>query len=194
MSASVCVGPILVNEAVLKACSEDPDECGVGEIIARSIGMGDNALVLVTESDDPLEEIPFSFFKKTIYGRGGKFGAYGAPEDVKAVSDKTANGVRTLDIKWNTFTPGGSTLAKRSIVQAVAGEGEVCMLVCSTTSKNWKASEPALSAIAASWRAKPTGKAAKKSAKIDGVGQSMFKKQNEDRVREQKEREAEGIF
>jgi|AntRauMFilla1563_2_1112583.scaffolds.fasta_scaffold23937_1 hypothetical protein len=49
--------------------------------------------------------------------RGGKFGAYGEPEIVKTMSDKTENGVRTLDIKWNTFTPGGSTLAKRSVVR-----------------------------------------------------------------------------
>ena len=62
-------GAILVSEATLKACSEDPDACEVGEIIARSIATGDNALVIATERDAELEALPFSFFKKAIYSR-----------------------------------------------------------------------------------------------------------------------------
>ena len=65
------------------------------------------------------------------------------------MSDKTADGVRTLDIKWNTFTPGGTTLAKRSIVTAVASDDDIFMLVCSTSGKAWKSSEPTLRAVAA---------------------------------------------
>ena len=96
-------GNILVTDATLKACSEDPDECEVGEIIARSIATGDNALVVAVVSDGDLESLPFSFFKKSVYGRGGKFGAYGAPEDVKPVSDKTANGVRYVSFLLGLF-------------------------------------------------------------------------------------------
>jgi hypothetical protein len=62
-------GAILVSEATLKACSEDPDACEVGEIIARSIATGDNALVIATEREAELEALPFSFFKKAIYSR-----------------------------------------------------------------------------------------------------------------------------
>jgi hypothetical protein len=102
---------------------------------------------------------------------------------------------RTLDVKWNTFTPGGSTLAKRSIITAVAGEDDgVYMLVCSTSAKSWKSSEPTLRAVASSWKVASTGKVAKKGAKVDGMGQSMFKKQNEERAALQKEREEEGIY
>jgi len=102
---------------------------------------------------------------------------------------------RTLDVKWNTFTPGGSTLAKRSIITAVEGEDDgVYMLVCSTSAKSWKASEPILRAVASSWKVAATGKVAKKEIKIDGMGQSMFKKQNEERAALQKEREEAGIF
>lgn len=100
-------GSILLTDATLKACSEDPDECEVGEIIARSIATGDNALVVAAVSDGELESLPFSFFKKSVYGRGGKFGAYGAPEDVKTVSDKTADGVRCiLDDRCSVQTRG----------------------------------------------------------------------------------------
>jgi hypothetical protein len=106
--------------------------------------------------------------------RGGKFGAYGAPEDVKTVSDTIANGVRTLDVKWNTFTPGGSTLAKRSIVTAVASADDIFMLVCSTSGKAWKSNEPTLRAVAASWKATPTGKPVTAS-KIEGVKASTFR-------------------
>jgi len=186
-------GPILMTEATIKACSEDPDECDKGEIIARSIATGDNALVLAFLTNRELGEIPFSFFKNNIFGRGGKFGAYGEPEVVKTVSDKTQNGVRTLDIKWNTFTPGGTTLAKRSVVTAVAGEDEVYILVCSASAKSWKSSEDVLRGVSASWKATPTGKSAEKRDKV-GIGQSMFKKQNEERKALQKEREEEGIF
>jgi len=62
-------GPILVTEQTLKACGEDPDECDRGEIIARSIATGDNALVLATVRDGEVEELPFVFFKKAIFGR-----------------------------------------------------------------------------------------------------------------------------
>jgi len=62
-------GAILVSEAVLQACGEDPDACEVGEIIARSIATGDNALVIAAERSAELEALPFSFFKKTIYSR-----------------------------------------------------------------------------------------------------------------------------
>lgn len=89
------------------------------------------------------------------------------------MSDKTADGVRTLDIKWNTFTPGGTTLAKRSIVTAVASDDDIFMLVCSTSGKAWKSSEPTLRAVAASWKAVPTGKPVK-ARKIEGVGQSTL--------------------
>ena len=58
-----------MTESTLKACSEDPDECTIGEIIARSIATGDNALVVATEKDGELSALPFSFFKKAIYSR-----------------------------------------------------------------------------------------------------------------------------
>ena len=58
-----------MSEAVLQACSEDPDACEVGEIIARSIATGDNALVIAAERDAELEALPFAFFKKAIYSR-----------------------------------------------------------------------------------------------------------------------------
>ena len=187
-------GPILVTEETVQACGEDPDQCEFGEIIARSIATGDNALVLAAETDGDLEDLDFSFFKKTVFSRGGKFGAYGAPEDVKALKDVTSNGVRTIEVKWNTFTPGGNTLAKRSVISAVAIDNAVYMLVCSTSAKSYKASEPTLRAVAASWSAKATGKAAKKPAKIEGVKKSMFRKQNEERKAIEAEREAEGIY
>ena len=102
---------------------------------------------------------------------------------------------RTLDVKWNTFTPGGSTLAKRSIITAVEGDDDgVYMLVCSTSAKSWKSSEPTLRAVASSWQVASTGKVAKKENKIDGMGLSMFKKQNEERAALQKEREEAGIY
>ena len=33
----------------------------------------------------PLADLPFDYFKRAIYSRGGRFGAYGAPEDVKVL-------------------------------------------------------------------------------------------------------------
>lgn len=187
-------GEILVTEAIVKACDEDPDRCDYGQIIARSIATGDNAIVVAAETDIELEQIPFSFFKKSIYGRGGKFGAYGEPADVKPVADSTTNGVRMIEVKWSTFTPGGSTLAKRSIISVVSIADAVYMLVCSSSAKSYKSSEPILRSVAASWRATATGKPARKAEKIDGVKASMFKKQNDERKALQAEREAEGIF
>ena len=68
------------------------------------------------------------------------------------------------------------------------------MLVCSSSAKSYRSSEPILRSVAASWRATATGKPARKAEKIDGVKASMFKKQNDERKALQAEREAEGIF
>jgi len=185
-------GKILITDERLDGCRDDPDKCDFGEIIARSIATGDNALVLVKNTDKEVSKLPFEFFKKSIFSRGGKFGAYGAPEDVKAVEDKTENGVRTLSVKWNTFTPGGSTLAKRSIVTAQTAGPDLYMLVVTSSANRYKTAEPTLRQVASSLGTARDGRAAKEE-EVGGLRKSMFLKDNVERAQLEKARAAEGI-
>lgn len=185
-------GRIVITDERLALCAQDPDKCDFGEIIARSIATGDNALVLAKNTDKDVASLPTEFFKKTIFSRGGKFGAYGAPEDVKFVEDKTEGGKRTLVVKWQTFTPGGSTLSKRSLIQAQSAGPDLYLLVVTSTANRFKSSEPLLREIAASLHTTPTGKAAVEQ-ESSGVRKSMFLKDNVERAQLEKARAAEGI-
>ncbi|KAJ1492684.1 hypothetical protein T484DRAFT_1742376 [Baffinella frigidus] len=185
-------GALLVNEASVNACREDPDKCDVGEIIARSIATGDNALLLVVPAGGKtLEELDTTFFKKAVFSRAGKFGAYGAPEDIKFVKDKVAEDTRTLDVKFNTFTPGGTTVAKQCILTAKRVGDEVYLLVAATS--KFKSSEPLLRDVAASFAALPTGQPAK-VVKVEGLKKSLFLKDNIERAEIEKQRIEEGIY
>lgn len=61
--------------------------------------------------------------------------------------------------QFNTFTPGGTTVAKQCILTAKRVGDEVYLLVAATS--KFKSSEPLLRDVAASFAALPTGQPAK---------------------------------
>ena len=186
-------GSILVNDQTLMACDVDPDKCTQGDLTIKPKGGADGAFLVVRGTADSLEAMTPDFIKKSVFNRGGKFGAFGAPEDVKFVKDKIENGVRLIDVKFNAFSPGGTTIARKGILAVSKAGPEAYIWVATTSATRWKNSEETLRNIAGSFSAKSTGQKAKVEAKFDGVKKSMFNKENEERARLERERAAEGI-
>jgi len=99
-----------------------------------------------------------SFFTKKVFSTEGRFGAYGAPTDIKVLSTNKAaadaKGARLLELSFSALSPGGTEVARKALVSAYQPEGaaNVVMLVGGSTTSQWKKSEPALRAMAASYR------------------------------------------
>lgn len=94
-------GAILVNEASSAACDADPDKCTNGDVTIKPKAGADGAFLIVRTVPEAVEQLSADFIKKSVFNRGGKFGAFGAPEDVKFTYDKTDKGVRLIDVKFN---------------------------------------------------------------------------------------------
>jgi len=105
------------------------------------------------------------FFTKAVFSTGGRFGAYGAPTDIKVFSSEKGS-TRLLEIGFSALSPGQQEVPRRALVAAVQPEGaaDVVMLVGGSTTSQWKKSEPALRKMAASYkiaRTRPTSIARK---------------------------------
>jgi len=104
-------------------------------------------------------EVADSFFTKKVFSTEGRFGAYGAPTDIKVLStnkgaEEKNKGARLLELSFSALSPGGTEVARKALVASYQPEGasDVVMLVGGSTSGQWKKSEPALRAMAASYR------------------------------------------
>jgi hypothetical protein len=65
-------GTLLINEDARQQCTENPD-CIQGDVFTRSPA-GDSAFLTLGTAPEALDQIPFPFFKRNIFNRGGKFG------------------------------------------------------------------------------------------------------------------------
>lgn len=105
--------------------------------------------VLPLPAGTSLGAAPKSFFTKGVLGLDGRFGAYGAPSDVKVTADVTdaAGGARrALDFGFTTLSPGGAELAWRGTMVATTPQDSTDALVCvsSATVARWRAGGEAL--------------------------------------------------
>lgn len=100
-----------------------------------------------------ITDVPDKFFTKAVFSTGGRFGAYGAPTDIKVVaSDKGSR--RLLEISFSALSPGQTEVPRRALVAAIQPDGsrDVVMLVGGATAAQWKKSEAALRKMASSYR------------------------------------------
>mmetsp|Transcript_25146 Transcript_25146/g.78917 ORF Transcript_25146/g.78917 Transcript_25146/m.78917 type:complete len:109 (+) Transcript_25146:630-956(+) len=83
---------------------------------------GDSAFVAAASlvGAQRLSDAPRSFFTDAILGIQGKFGAYGAPQDVKFNGDaaKGPNG-REVEISFTALTPAMREVPRRILVTAI---------------------------------------------------------------------------
>lgn len=69
----------------------------------------------------------------------GRYGAFGAPTDVKILGDELVNDKRMLDVSFAAMAPGGSTVPRRAAIAATAAQGsdDVLLLVASASETRW---------------------------------------------------------
>ena len=105
-------------------------------------------------SGKSMSEVGDSFFTKAVFAREGRFGAYGAPTDIKVVSSSDEGTARMLESTFSALSPGGTEAPRRTLVAALqpTGATDVVMLVAGSGAGTWKKSEPALRKMAQSYR------------------------------------------
>jgi len=153
---------------------ESLTSCSPGSIDARDLTSGDSAFVLVangsaynaaTGFDAKQKEIEMSV-RNFVFSRFGKYGVYGAPDDVRLVKvEPNESGATRLQYKFVTFTPNMRTLSKQCFVTAVPSEGDIFMLVTVTNQSRWKQMESELERVADSFRVSAAPKSSKKMSR-----------------------------
>mmetsp|Transcript_40806 Transcript_40806/g.67509 ORF Transcript_40806/g.67509 Transcript_40806/m.67509 type:complete len:311 (-) Transcript_40806:296-1228(-) len=128
-------------------------------IDTRDLGSGDSAFVVVRALPPALAaaaagDVPAALIKGAVFGKEGKFGAYGAPEDVKIKSDVTESATRrSLRVSFSTYTPAMRLVLKESYITVCLVDSVLFILVASSSKARAKEAGPALAAAAASFRA-----------------------------------------
>lgn len=125
--------------------------------------------VAALPSGASIGDVDDRFFTKSVLSTEGRFGAYGAPTDVKVLSSGKGS-KRLLDITFSALSPGQAEVPRRALIAAVqpVGSSDVVMLVSGSTLGQWKRSEPALRKMVSSFeieRTRPTN--IKRKAKND---------------------------
>ena len=101
-----------------------------------------------------LSDLPDKFFTGAIFQAQGRFGAYGAPTDVRVLSSSSSDKSRSLELSFRALSPNGADVPRHALVTAVQPEGsrDVVMLVGETSAARWKSAEPAVRSIAGTLR------------------------------------------
>lgn len=116
---------------------------------------GDGAFMQVAALPDgkSLADVGDKFLTKAVFSTEGRFGAYGAPTDIKVLKSESAK-MRLLDVSFSALSPGQTEVPRRTYIAAVQPEGstDVVMLVGGSTASSWKKCEPAMKSMASSFR------------------------------------------
>ena len=110
------------------------------DVEVRSKG-GDCAF-LVSKTPPQGTSSSASWFSDNIFGISGRYGAYGAPQDVRVLRDerdRSVDGGRLLEYSF-TALKGNAEVQRRAFVKAVSppGSKDVVILVAGTTASRWK--------------------------------------------------------
>ena len=111
------------------------------DVEVRSKEGGDCAF-LVSKTPPQGTSAPAAWFSDNIFGISGRYGAYGAPQDVRVLRDerdRSLDGGRLLEYSF-TALKGNAEVQRRAFVKAVSppGSKDVVILVAGTTVSRWK--------------------------------------------------------
>ena len=158
-------------------------ETGTRGVEARDLRTGDSAFVVVaprvnkgapplsSSSSDPAAAAAEAAALSSVFSPAGKYGAYGAPFDVKvrsraplplpsaAASGGAAAGGEEgllLDVTFTALTPAQREVERRALIaiRALDGEGAFALLVSGCTQARWKVAESDVRAAVMSFRAR----------------------------------------
>jgi hypothetical protein len=128
------------------------------DVEARN-GAGESAYLTVLGSGGAAAaRIPTASITGGIFATQSRWGAYGAPTDIKVTSRTTgANGVELIDVAFSTLSPGGTEVPRKATIAAVApaGTDQLVVLTASSTASRFRKKDvgAALTACAGSLRA-----------------------------------------
>jgi hypothetical protein len=132
------------------------------DVEVRSVKTQDGAFLQVAALPDgkSITDVADSFFTKAVFRADGRFGAYGAPTDIKVVASEGKDR-RLLEVNFSALSPGQTEVPRRTLVAAVQPKDttDVVMIVAGSTKSQWKKSEAALRSMASSFtiaRTRPT--------------------------------------
>ena len=111
------------------------------DVEVRSKEGGDCAF-LVSKTPPQGASSPAAWFSDNIFGISGRYGAYGAPQDVRVLRDerdRSVDGGRLLEYSF-TALKGNAEVQRRAFVKAMTppGSKDVVILVAGTTASRWK--------------------------------------------------------
>jgi len=141
--------------ATISFDSEYPLVQGMFYDIESKSRAGDGAFVQVAPlpGGKNIADVSDAFFTKAVCLTEGRFGAYGAPTDIRVLSS-TKGPVRLIEFKFAALSPGQTEVPRHALVAAVQPEGssDVVMLVSGSTAAQWKKAEPALRQMLTTFR------------------------------------------
>jgi hypothetical protein len=86
--------------------------------------------------------VPASYLTNSVFNKYGRFSAYGAPTDIKVLSDVTKSQTRFIEVVFSVLTASGADSPRRGIIAATQpnGSNDAIMLVSTSTTARWKKS------------------------------------------------------
>jgi len=125
------------------------------DVEVRNLG-GEGAFLQVASLPEgkAMGDVNTNFFTKAVFSTEGRFGAYGAPTDIRVVSKTEKGKMRLFDITFAALSPGGNEVPRHALVAALQPEGssDVVMLVGGSTVGQWKKAETNLRSMADTFR------------------------------------------
>ena len=91
-------------------------------------------------ADKDITAVPAAYLTSSVFNAYGRWSTYGAPTDVKVLSDATKGQTRFLEVAFSVLSQAGSDSPRRGVIAAVQpkGSGDAVMLVSSATATRWK--------------------------------------------------------
>ena len=107
---------------------------------------GDGAFLMVSSLPKgearTLDSLPSRYFFDAVFSAAGRFGAYGAPTDIKLLKSTLSpeGNTRFLDVSFSALSPGLSEVPRRALIAATvpSGSEDVVMLVGGAAAARWK--------------------------------------------------------
>jgi len=121
-------------------------------------------------SGESLSSVPKKWFSDALFSVDGRYGAYGAPSDLKLKEVEGVGGTRSFDMSFTVLSPGGSDVPRKGVMKAIQAPGsqDVLFLTASSGANKWKSSESEARSIVESFRiARTQPTALKREASAD---------------------------
>jgi len=117
---------------------------------------GDGAFLQVAPLPEGknLDDVNDSFLSKAVLSTEGRFGAYGAPTDIRILKSTQQNTGRQIELSFSALSPGQQEVPRKAILMATQPKGstDALILVGGSTAGQFKKCEGQLRKMAASFR------------------------------------------